>query len=49
MAIERDDRQAPDFILAEYMMGCLSAFTRAQKEKDRWYGKKVCIGGIERV
>jgi hypothetical protein len=29
----------PDFILAEYLTDCLSAFDRATVARDRWYGR----------
>lgn len=29
----------PDFILAEYLMNCLSAFDWATKQRDAWYGQ----------
>jgi hypothetical protein len=28
----------PDFILASFMMACLSAFEGSVVERDRWYG-----------
>lgn len=28
----------PDFILAQYLRGCLVAFGVAQRARDRWYG-----------
>jgi hypothetical protein len=28
----------PDFILSEYLIGCLRAFEAATVERDRWYG-----------
>jgi hypothetical protein len=28
----------PDFILATYLLGCLSTFDEAVRERDRWYG-----------
>ena len=31
----------PDFILAEYMVHCLNAFTLATRARERWYGRKV--------
>jgi hypothetical protein len=31
----------PDFILAEYMVAALNAFTRATRARERWYGRKV--------
>lgn len=30
----------PDFILAEYLMGCLLAFDQALDSRERWYGRK---------
>jgi len=35
----------PDFILAKYILGCLSAFNSATKDRESWYGR----GMIERV
>jgi hypothetical protein len=31
----------PDFILADYLCGCLEAFDRATNRRDRWYGDPV--------
>jgi hypothetical protein len=28
----------PDFILAEYLRNCLSAFNQASTHRERWYG-----------
>jgi hypothetical protein len=27
----------PDYILAEYLMGCLAAYEKAVTARDRWY------------
>jgi len=27
----------PDFILADYIVGCLKAFDAAVRDRDRWY------------
>jgi hypothetical protein len=35
----------PDFILAEYLMACLSAFDTASRHRERWYGKRLSISG----
>lgn len=32
----------PDFILADYLVGCLESFETAIKRRDRWYGKGKC-------
>lgn len=29
----------PDFILAEYLVGCLKAFDWAVSERERWYNR----------
>ena len=29
----------PDFILAEYLADCLSAFDKAVSHRERWYGR----------
>lgn len=29
----------PDFILAKYLEGCLTAFETAVIERERWYGR----------
>ncbi len=28
----------PDFILAEFLVGCLAAFDKATNDRDRWHG-----------
>ena len=34
----------PDFILAEYLIDCLSAFERCSMAREKWYGKSLSIG-----
>lgn len=29
----------PDFILAEYLTGCLTAFDQAVQQRENWYGR----------
>lgn len=36
----------PDFILAEFLMGCLVAFDVATKVRDLWYGIRCSPGDI---
>ncbi len=31
----------PDFILAEFLGGCLITFEAATRERERWYGRYV--------
>lgn len=30
----------PDFILAQYLMVCLSAFNQATNRRETWYGRE---------
>jgi hypothetical protein len=34
----------PDFILAEYLDGCLKAFDKAVAGRDTWYGIAPAVG-----
>jgi hypothetical protein len=34
----------PDFILGEYLVGCLDAFDRAVKRREEWYGRPCGSG-----
>lgn len=29
----------PDFILAEYLVGCLAAYDKAVTAREKWYGR----------
>jgi len=31
----------PDFILAEYLIGCLNAFDIALTAREKWYGREI--------
>ncbi len=31
----------PDFVLAEYLSGCLAAFDAAVGQRDAWYGVRL--------
>lgn len=35
---------SPDFILAEYLVGCLAVFDRAVVAREHWYGRAVGAG-----
>lgn len=37
----------PDFILAQYMRGCLEAFNTAVQQRETWYGRDARPGRIE--
>lgn len=30
----------PDFILADYLVGCLDAYNEAVKSREKWYGRE---------
>ena len=34
-----NESNTPDWILAQYLIGCLSAFTRATQQRESWYGR----------
>lgn len=36
-----NNSDTPDFILAEYMLNCLTAFNLATHRREQWYGR-VC-------
>ena len=39
----------PDFILAQYLMGCLEAYEAAVVQRDNWYGIAPRPGGNAKV
>jgi len=41
---QENDSDTPDFILAGFLRDCLSAWNRATKERERWYGR-LCGNG----
>ena len=34
----------PDFMLAEFLTDCLTAFDRAVKAREKWYGRDPGVG-----
>ena len=34
-----NDSNTPDFILAQYLMGCLQAYNTAVQQRETWYGR----------
>lgn len=36
---KENDSNTPDFILAQYISGCLAAFTAATQQRETWYGR----------
>ena len=43
-----NESNTPDFILAEFMVGCLKMFEGTTRRRERWYGKHLEIGGAVR-
>lgn len=35
-----NESNTPDFILAEFLAGCLEAFNKAIQAREKWYGIK---------
>ena len=35
-----NESDTPDYVLAQYVLGCLNAFTAATRERDRWHNYK---------
>lgn len=44
-----DNSNTPDFILAEYLLGCLCSFDNAVLERDKWYGVSHAPGSCSTV
>jgi hypothetical protein len=38
---KENDSNTPDFILAQYIVGCLTAFNNAVQRREAWYGIAV--------
>lgn len=38
------ESDTPDFILAQYLRGCLDNYAKAVKSRDNWYGFKGLSG-----
>jgi len=34
-----NESNTPDWILAQYLISCLAAFTRATQQRENWYGR----------
>lgn len=35
--------ETPDFILAEYLMGCLDVYNRTTQQREVWYGRASTV------
>lgn len=36
---KENDSNTPDFILAQYISGCLATFATATQQRETWYGR----------
>ncbi len=36
---KENESNTPDFILAQYLESCLTAFNTATQQRDNWYGR----------
>lgn len=34
-----NDSNTPDWILAQFLIGCLSRFNQAVQQREKWYGR----------
>lgn len=41
-----NESNTPDFILAQYIEGCLQNFARATQQRETWYGRDARPGAI---
>ena len=39
-----NDSNTPDFVLAQYLLGCLDAWNKAVCARDAWYGVELRPG-----
>jgi hypothetical protein len=38
-----NDSDTPDFILANYLTGCLKIFNETLQAREKWYGREMCM------
>lgn len=38
---KENESNTPDFILAQYLAGCLATFATATQQRETWYGRDV--------
>lgn len=41
---EENKSNTPDFILAQFILGCLKSFNHATQDRDKWYGINLYPG-----
>lgn len=40
---KENDSNTPDFILADYLIGCLNAFDKTIQMRESWYGRNLTV------
>jgi hypothetical protein len=43
---KENDSNTPDFILAQYLQGCLDVFNTAVQQRETWYGRNAAPTNI---
>lgn len=47
---QENGSDTPDFILAQYLLGCLAVFNDVVKRREKWYGREaVALASIEQM
>ncbi len=46
---QENSSDTPDFILAEYLIGCLDAFDRATRDRTKFYGDTIADFNADRT
>ena len=41
-----NNSNTPDFLLAEFLMGCLAVFDQTVVAREKWYGRDAGVGPL---
>lgn len=44
-----NESNTPDYILAEYLKGCLELFNKTSRAREQWYGRELVPGQSQAV
>lgn len=42
---KENESNTPDFILAAFVRDCLTAFAKTSRDREKWFGKELRVGG----
>lgn len=45
---KENDSNTPDFILADYLIGCLKTFNESVRKRELWYGRKEGVAALNK-